>query len=221
MASAQGTATINFEGLEGAADEWRGRFSTATPFPHVVIDGLFHPDDIATAAQDFPRPEEMAPKAGKTGVLELADHALVPPRLRQVSDELLGPRFVAWLSFVTGIDAMLTDRGGSWGALRQSGDGVVGKIHAPPASHPNKPWHRRLTLILHLSEGLTEVNGGCFQLWDSRKDIPRASIPPVFNRAVVFLNTPTAFHSASRTRLAPGHMRRVMQALYFTEKAPD
>lgn len=211
---------IRYEEIEGAADQWRDRFYAAAPFPHVVVDELFHPQQMALAAQDFPRPDEMSSKIGKPGVLELGDRELVPARLRNVSDELLSCRFTSWLSFVTGIDELITDPGGSWGALRQSGDGVEGKIHVPPARHPDEPWYRRLTLILHLSEGLTEQNGGCFQLWDSEKNAPRVSIPPLFNRAVVFLSSPSAFHNAGRTHLEPGQMRRVMQALYFTENAP-
>jgi Rps23 Pro-64 3,4-dihydroxylase Tpa1-like proline 4-hydroxylase len=74
---------------------------------------------------------------------------------------------------------------------------------------------------LHLAPGLTESNGGCFQLWDDDdRAAPRASIAPLFNRAVVFLNSPTAFHSVSRTHLGPGQARKVMQALYFTESYP-
>ncbi len=213
-------ATIRYERLEGAREEWRARYAAAQPFPHLVIDELFEPDFIAQASRDFPRPGEMAEKPGRKGVLELSDRRLIPPRLSQVADELLGRRFVDWLSLVTGMDQLITDPDGNWGVLRQSGDGVEGKIHVPPARHPSRPWHRRLTLILHLTQGLSESNGGCFQLWDGDKVTPMASMAPLFNRAVVFLSFPAAFHNASRTNLGPGEMRRVMQALYFTEEAP-
>lgn len=213
---------IRYEQLEAAGEEWRACFSRARPFPHLVVDELLDADAVAAAAREFPAPDEMAERPNRKGVLELTDQRLVPPLLRQVSDELLGPRFTAWLSHVTGVDGLVTDRDGSWGALRQSGDGVEGKIHVPPAHHPTKPWHRRLTLILHLAPGLSESNGGCFQLWDDDGDdaAPRASIAPLFNRAVVFLNSPAAFHSVSRTHLGPGETRKVMQALYFTEASP-
>lgn len=212
---------IRYDQLEGRAEEWRARFAGADPFPHVVIDDLFEPDRLREAAGEFPRPEEMAERPGRKGMLEISDRTLVPPRLRHVSDELLGERFTRWLSFVNGIEGLLTDPDGSWGALRQSGDGVEGKIHVPPARHPDKPWSRRLTLILHLTEGLGEANGGWFQLWDDAQAAPRASIAPLFNRAVVFLAAPTSFHSVSPTRLPPGQTRKVMQALYFTQGSPS
>lgn len=210
---------IRYEQLEAAVEEWRARFSAARPFPHLVVDELFDGDVVVAAAREFPAPADMAERPNRKGVLELTDRRLVPPPLRQLSGELLGPRFTAWLSKVTGVDGLITDADGSWGALRQSGDGVEGKIHVPPARHPTKPWERRLTLILHLAPGLSESNGGCFQLWDDDGDqaAPRASIAPLFNRAVVFLNSPTAFHSVSRTHLDPGETRKTMQALYFTE----
>ncbi|MPZ66942.1 MAG: hypothetical protein GEU83_15995, partial [Pseudonocardiaceae bacterium] len=133
----------------------------------------------------------------------------------------LSARFTAWLSQVSGLDELATDPQGNWGVLRQSGDGVEGKIHVPPQRHPDKPWYyRRLTLILHLSEDLSEANGGCFQLWDRDKATVRSTIAPLFNRAVVFLNAPTAYHNASRTHLGPGQLRKIMQGLYFTEAAP-
>ncbi len=213
-----GRGMISYDELEASAEEWRARFSGAEPFPHLVIDGVFHPDRLRHAAREFPAPEQMPEREGRKGVLELSDRRLVPPPLRDVSDELLGERFTRWLSCVTGVEDLITDRDGSWGALRQSGDGVEGKIHVPPARHPSKPWYRRLTLILHLTDGLDETNGGCFQLWDETKAAPRASIAPLFNRAVVFPSTPVSFHSASRTRLGPGQTRKVMQALYFTEE---
>lgn len=210
---------IRYEELQGSRAEWRARFATAEPFPHLVIDELFHPDAILEAARVFPDPSEMAEKPNRKGVLELSDRRLVPPLLRQMSDELLSERFTAWLSFVSGVDEFITDPDGNWGVLRQSGDGVEGKIHVPPSQHPSKPWYRRLTLILHLTPDLSERNGGCFQLWDREKVTPRVSIAPLFNRAVVFLNSPTAWHNASRTRLGPGETRKIMQALYFTERA--
>jgi hypothetical protein len=211
---------IDYEGLEGAVGDWRERFVRAVPYPHLVIDDLFDAELISTAADDFPLPAAMAEKPGKPGVLELSDRKLVPPRLGQLSGELLDLRFTAWLSAVSGIHELVTDPAGNWGVLRQSGDGVEGNIHVPPGQHPEKPWYRRLTLILHLSEGLSEKNGGCFQFWDREQVAPAVSVPPLFNRAVIFLNSPVAFHNASRTRLQPGQMRRVLQALYFTERAP-
>lgn len=210
---------IRYEELERSAGQWRERFARAGPFPHLVIDELFDPACIAAAARDFPDPGEMAEKPGKAGVLEMSDRSRVPPRLVGLSDELLSARFTAWLSTVSGLDGLMTDPAGNWGVLRQSGDGVEGKIHVPPERHPDKPWYRRLTLILHLSPGLSEANGGCFQLWDPDKAALRRTITPLFNRAVVFLNSPTAYHNASRTYLESGQMRRIMQALYFTESA--
>jgi len=211
---------IRYEQLEESARQWRDRFAGAKPFPHVVIDELFDPTSLAEAARNFPDPSEMAEKPGRAGVLEISDRSRVPSRLVEVSDELLGARFTTWLSLVSGLDKLATDPAGNWGVLRQSGDGVEGKIHVAPERHPDKPWYRRLTLILHLSEGLSEANGGCFQLWDRDKATARTTIAPVFNRAVVFLNSPTAYHNASKTRLGPAQMRRIMQALYFTEAAP-
>jgi hypothetical protein len=211
---------IRYEELEGSAEQWRDRFAGAEPFPHLVIDELFDPTSLAAAARDFPDPSEMPEKPGRAGVLELSDRGRVPSRLVEVSDELLSPRFTDWLSKVSGVDDLRTDPDGNWGVLRQSGDGVEGKIHVPPQRHPDKPWYRRLTLILHLSEDLGEAAGGLFQLWDRDKTSVRQAIAPLFNRAVVFLNSPTAYHNASLTRLGPGQLRRIMQGLYFTETAP-
>ncbi len=211
---------IRYGELERCPEEWGGRFARAEPFPHLVIDDLVDADSLHEATREFPAPEQMPERPGRKGMLELSDPALVPPALRALRDELLGERFTAWLALVTGVKGLVTDPGGSWGALRQSGDGVEGKIHVPPVTHPTQPWYRRLTLILHLTEGMTEGNGGCFQLWDAGKALPRQSIVPLFNRAVVFLATPTSFHSVSRTRLGPGQARKVMQTLYYTEDAP-
>lgn len=212
---------IRYDELEHSTEQWRQRFVDAEPFPHVVIDELFDRAAIAAAAREFPAPAEMAEKAGRSGVLEMSDRSRVPSRLVAVSDELLSERFTGWLSKVSGVDGLTTEPGGNWGVLRQSGDGVEGRIHVPPQQHPDRPWYRRLTLILHLSEDLDEAHGGCFQLWDRDKATVRRSIAPLFNRAVVFLNSPTAYHNASLTRLEPGQLRRIMQGLYFTEAAPS
>ncbi len=207
---------IRFEELEASVGEWRARFAGAEPFPHVVIDQLCDADRLRDVAREFPDPAEMPPKPGRTGVLELSERDRLPPGLRSVSDEVLSPRFVTWLAEVSGVEGLVADPGGSWGALRQSGDGVEGKIHVAPSGHPTKPWRRCLTLILHLTDGLSEANGGCFLLWDGDKVTPQVSIAPLFNRAVVFLNAPTSFHSASRTHLGPGQTRKILQAPYFS-----
>ncbi len=211
---------IGYEKLEESREECRDRFARAEPFPHLVIDELFYQDRIREAARQFPSPSDMVEKPNRKGVLELSDRHLLPPLLRHVSDELLSERFVAWLSLVSRVEDLFADYEVNWGALRQSADGVEGKIHVAPERPAHKPWFRRLTLILHLTDGLSEDNGGCFQLWDRDKIAPRVSIAPLFNRAVVFLNTPTAFHNASMTRLGPGETRKTMQSLYFTAGAP-
>ncbi len=207
---------IRYEALEATAGEWSARFADAEPFPHVVIDDLFQAERLREAAEEFPGPTEMPDRPGRMGMRELSERARLPPRLRLVSDELLAPRFVAWLATLSGVEGVVADPEGSWGALRQSGDGVEGKIHVAPSGHPTKPWRRCLTLLLHLTEGLTESNGGCFQLWDADRVAPQVSIAPRFNRAVVFLNTPTSFHNASRTHLRPDQTRNILQTPYFS-----
>jgi len=210
---------IDYVQLDGSRDAWKGRFSTAKPFPHLVVDQLFESEPVHEAASTFPGRADMTERPGRPGVFELADRESLSPPLLKLSDELMGERFKAWLSFVTGVDDLLTDPYGIWGALRQYGDGVEVNIHAPPGPHPTKPWDRRLTLILHLGEGLREANGGCFELWDAQKKAPSVSIAPLFNRAIVFLATPASFHSASRTRLALGQTRKIVQILYFSRRS--
>lgn len=211
---------IGYQRLEQDTGQWSDRFRGAQPFPHLVIDDLIDPGTLCQAAREFPPPTQMAQRPGRVGMLEQADRRRLGPTLLAVSDDLLGARFTRWLSMVTALDGLRTDPDGSWGALRQSGGGVEGRIHAPPARHPDKPWYRALTLILHLSDGMNESNGGCFQLWGPDRSKPVVSVAPLFNRAVVFLALPTALHSPSRIRPEGGATRKVMQVLYYTEENP-
>lgn len=207
---------IRYGDLTDLAQQWRTSYITAEPFPHLVIDHVFDHTFLAEAAQEFPSISEMQERAGSPGVYQMSDRARLSPRLRMITDELLGKTFGQLLSDITET-RVLTDPAGEWGTLRQSVDGVEGKIHYPPLVHGTKPWRRALILILTVTEGLDERNGGCLQLWDEGRETPRATLAPLFNRAVVFQASDKAFHSASRTSLGSDQTRKVIQALYFTE----
>lgn len=154
---------LRYDRLDASLEQFKNQFSTAGPFPHLVVDEMFDIELIAEAAQHFPNPSDMPERPDRKGVLELTDRQKIHPLLRTVSDDLLSARFVSWLSAVTGIDNLITDPDGRWGLLRQSGDGVEGKIHLAPERNPDNGWYRRLTLIFHFTPELSEDNGGCFQ----------------------------------------------------------
>ena len=154
----------------------------------------------------------------KKGGLNKRD--LIPASLRAIIDELNSPRFVTFLSNMTGIEGLMADTAMEGGGLHQIERGGFLNIHADFTAHlHHRMWRRRVNVLLYLNSDWKEEYGGHLELWT--KDMKRAfeKVLPVFNRCVIFDTNTDSFHGHPHPLACPeGTTRKSIALYYFTEE---
>src|SRR6185312_10965569 len=177
-----------------SADTCRAEFTSAAPFPHVVIDDFLAPDFAAALLGNFPAFERgnAVGDDGKPG------------------------------GKPTGIEGLIYDPWYLGGGTHENRDGMSLDPHVDFNYHPSERWHRRLNLIVYLNPQWEESWGGCLELFrDPHADArPARSVAPAFNRCVIFETSERSWHAFDRITLPPEHaaLTRRSIALYFYTK---
>ena len=215
---------VPYESLYERLDDLRTQFAAADPYPHVVIDDFLAPELIDSMIGEFPSVSSGAwihyvhfneRKFGKT------DRASFGPAIGAVVDEFNSPRFLRFLSDMTGIEDILPDKTLEGGGLHQSERGGFLNVHADFTTHPHRhDWRRRLNLLLYLNRDWKDAYGGHLELWDTEMRACRQRIAPILNRCVIFQTDPTAYHGHPDPLTCPtGVTRKSMALYYFTQEA--
>jgi hypothetical protein len=217
-----------------AALHHRRSFAGASPFPHVVIDGLF-PDDVLDAIlEELPSRDtkrwthwgsgsqfEESTDFPKMGI---SREALVGPVTRNFMLQLNSALFLQFLSIVSGAaqDTLLGDAAFRGGGLHSTGPGGRLLVHTDAERHPmGKPFCQKLNLILYLNRDWPEEYGGRLELWsrDGSQCVQR--IAPVFNRTVLFESGTNTYHGHPQPLACPkGRYRYSLASYYYCINRP-
>lgn len=197
----------------------RDRYQRDRPIPHVWLSNFLPVDVARQAADEFPPADTdtwthwQHHNEDKHG---LGKRELFPPRLGALTDELNSPRFVAWLSTLTGIPDLIADPGLEGGGLHQSRIGGFLNIHTDFSHHHyHKNWRRRLNLILYLNAGWRPDWGGALELWDSEMQQCVTRFPPLLNQVLIFNTGEKSFHGFPEPLRCPEGVTRKSLALYY------
>jgi hypothetical protein len=213
------------ERLYSLAESERVQYSSAQPFPHVVIDGLVPDGVLDSVVDEFPAPterwrhfdDENQRKYGG-GVLELD----LGPTIRNVMAEFNSSAFVDFLQILTAIEEpLIPDPHFRGGGLHQIEPGGYLEVHADFNRHPTFELDRRVNVLLYLNRDWRPQWGGQLELWDQSMSRAERRIEPVFNRMVVFSITDTAFHGHPDALRSPtGRPRRSLAFYYYSNGRP-
>ncbi len=203
---------------------FRQRYQAAVPFPHIILENLLDSGILDTALAEFPGIESTAwihylhlneKKFGKT------DRQSFGPTLQAIVHELNSPRFVEFLSRLTGIEGLFPDDSLEGGGLHQIPPGGFLNVHADFTVHPHhRTWRRRVNLLLYLNKDWEDSYGGHLELWDQQMKRRVHWIAPLFNRSVIFNTDADSFHGHPDPLTCPaGRTRKSMAFYYFTKEA--
>ena len=81
--------------------------------------------------------------------------------------------------------------------------------------------HRRLNIIVYLTEVWDSAWEGCLELWDPEVKECEDELIPLFNRCVVFNTTQQSFHGVRRIRCPAGVTRNSFASYYYTSEPPE
>jgi hypothetical protein len=189
------------------------------PFPHICLADFLDRQTAQAIANEFPAPDTVAwtqYKHHNENKLGMAKRELFPPRLRAVADELNSPRFVDWLSRLTGIPGLIPDPSLEGGGLHQSGRGGFLNVHTDFSMHHyHKHWRRRVNVIIYLNPGWQERWGGAIEFWERSMQRCVAKYPPLLNRAVIFTTDERSLHGFPDPLLCPENVARKSLAFYY------
>lgn len=204
--------------LQNLAERLREQYSSAEPFPHVVIDDLFPEEILRTILSEFPRPGEIAwnefanreeKKLASTAESQMGEAT------RFFLYQLNSSTFINFLETLTGIDGLIPDPHFWGGGLHQIKRGGYLKIHADFNRHEKLRLDRRLNLLLYLNQNWKEEYGGQLELWSRDMSRREQQVLPIFNRCVIFNITDYSFHGHPEPLTCPPELTRKSLALYY------
>ncbi|HWB62287.1 MAG TPA: 2OG-Fe(II) oxygenase [Chitinophagales bacterium] len=208
---------------EAQIDALNTSYSSAGPFPHIVIDNFLPVDLLGKVLGEI---ENFAPdewinyvhvNERKKGFNRFESF---PPHLKQLVAELNSAKFADFVSQLTGIKGLLADESLEGGGLHESRrDGFL-NIHADFVSHPHNPyWRRRVNILIYLNKNWQDEWGGQLELWSNDMKQCVQKISPLFNRCVIFSTDEKSFHGHPEPMKCPsGTVRRSIALYYFTQE---
>jgi Rps23 Pro-64 3,4-dihydroxylase Tpa1-like proline 4-hydroxylase len=215
-------SVLDYDRLMRLADERRADFEAASPFPHIVIDD-FLPEAIAESVRcDFPAVEDRWKhythyNEKKLAVTDLAD---MPDATQRLFADLQSERFVEFVGRLTGIEGLISDpelEGAGMHMIRPKG---FLNIHADFLTHTkNRTWSRQLNLLIYLNRDWQEEWDGNLELWDAEMSRCEVSVPPIFNRCVLFHTIVASHHGhPHRLRCPDGDSRKSLAIYYYRDE---
>jgi hypothetical protein len=214
---------VDYERLTADLEAKSVAYAQAQPFPHAVFDDVLFHDVFARAVEEFPAIDDELWK-GYLHVNETKYSNTQPdtwrPTLRGVADELCSPRFVQFLTDLTGIAGLIPDPGMDGGGLHQTLRGGHLNIHADfTAHHTNPTWARRVNILLYLNDEWRAEWGGQLELWERTMSRCEGKVTPAGNRMLVFTTSLDSFHGHPDGLTCPPDVaRRSLALYYFTEE---
>lgn len=167
-------------------------WAAAQPFPHCIID-RFLPEDILHAAQDRVTKIPWPSWTRYDSPFERSKSACNEPSVVSFMQCFLNsPEMVKSIETLTGITGLITDPSLHGGGFHRTGRGGFLDPHLDYSHHPRLNVERRITLIVYLNPFDLFV-GGRLCLYDEGMN-EKLAISPIANRAVLFENTPNAYH---------------------------
>ena len=220
---ADSTAVIDLDALERTLPLLRTQYQVASPFPHIALDGFLLPDVARRAEAEFPPIDHdhwINYVHANERKFSNTDPTSWGPTLQSVWRELASPRFIAFLSALTGIDNLVSDDSLEGAGLHQTQAGGYLNIHADFTVHPHKQhWRRRANLLVYLNTDWPPEYGGDLELWSRDMKRREEAIAPIGNRAVVFTTGADTWHGhPDPLRCPPDTARRSLALYYYTEE---
>jgi hypothetical protein len=205
------------------AAELRQKFSTAKPFPHVVVDNLFQPAFLEKVLEDF------SVGFGDWVHYNTADevkrgtrpNAKLGAGSQRYFDVIHRGQFVQFLSAVTGFEGLLPDPSLFGGGLHEIPSGGRFSVHTDFNRHPVTELDNRLVFITYLNKDWQHAYGGRLELWDAQTKQCVSEVVPLFGRSILFAHSPESLHGHPNAVAAPGDRpRRSVAAYFYTNGGP-
>jgi hypothetical protein len=198
----------------------RKQMAAAQPFPHLTLDGAFHPDLLELVQEEF----ELAPETTWQVMRSTheATHRSKPcPVLGTATQLYFGivnsGSFVRFLSDVSGVGHLLPDPEFYGGGMHETRNGGIFDIHRDFEHHARGGLVNEMVFLTYLNRDWQPSNGGALELWDSATMRAARIIPVQFGCSVLLKHGPDSFHGHRVPWNHPrGVPRRSLASYYYS-----
>ena len=207
-------------------------YQSTMPYPYAIQDSILQqPFAFALQQEILSIPENAWDRYDNPfeSKFTLRDKYNFPPLLKSLFEELESKQFVESLSDIVGERLILDPTRNFWGVhTYKPGDKL--DIHVDAGLHPVTKQKKQITLGIYLSSNWKEEYGCQLELWkgdnaqeNSAKIYEKVkSIPPIFNRLVIFTCNDYAWHGNPEPMNGPDSARRIFITIsYLSENYDD
>jgi Rps23 Pro-64 3,4-dihydroxylase Tpa1-like proline 4-hydroxylase len=190
------------------------------PWPHIVLDDFIDPEVLeqvreeAAAVRRSDYYEKFVDRKTDHNKYAFAPDVVGPATARLINFLNAGA-FVSYLEKLTGISGLLPDPSYFGGGLHKIRSGGYLEVHIDFNHLRRYNLERRLNLLLYLNKDWRSSYNGNLELWDRSSMSLVTSVPPIFNRCVVFSTTDESMHGHPVPLATPQGVERMSIALYY------
>ncbi len=212
--------------IEDNIASWKSKYSSAQPFPHIVVDDFFPTAILNKVDKEFVPFKKQKDWLTFRNPLEWQKNttfhdSMIPFFTRHLIYEMNSQPFLNFLQELTGYECLLPDpalEGGGLHAVLPKGSL---EIHADFNAHPKTQFKRRVNLLLYLNKNWAAEYGGNLELWNTEMTQCEHSIEPIFNRVVIFNSSDDSFHGHPHPLTCPeNRIRKSIAVYYYTPEVP-
>jgi Rps23 Pro-64 3,4-dihydroxylase Tpa1-like proline 4-hydroxylase len=211
--------------LEEIARTRREEFMKAEPYPHIVIDDFLPTEVAEKALAEFDQAVDGWNHYYHYNEKKLAltDVTKMGPTIQSIFEGLQSRPFIDLIEQLSGIERLIADPELDGAGMHVSRPGGFLNVHTDFLTHTsNRSWSRQINVIIFFNKDWEEAWGGNLELWDADMTHAIKSVPPVFNRCVIFNTRPKSYHGHPHPLACPpGRERRsIAHYLFRDEGAP-
>ena len=193
------------------------RFVGTPPFPMIVLDN-FLPEDfassMATECESIPLQHwtEFTRKGSFMRECKRLEHAPIALDFVNQMHSSLG---MEWMTSITGIKDLIPDPYLTGAGYSRSFRGDSLQLHSDFNWNDQIKVHRMLSFIIYLNPNWQEEWGGALEFTDFNKEKVIQSVPPLFNRAIIWRYHKRGFHGYPNPLTCPENMSRNTFRLFY------
>ncbi|MGA2307739.1 MAG: 2OG-Fe(II) oxygenase [Acidimicrobiales bacterium] len=202
------------------ADDYQQGYKEASPWPHVVIDGLINPAVIAAAESEELELALSLPLRHATRQIKAETPRPSGPSALAILQALCGQRFLAFLEDLTGIAGLIPDPAHYWAGLQVFPPGAFQALHRDFRVHPITRLFHRVNVLVYLNSDWRTDYGGDLELWASDASTCVRRIPPDAGTSVIFECSSAAIHGVPDPIRCPSNRARLSLASNYYTVAP-
>jgi hypothetical protein len=205
--------------LPGKLESLRESYTSARPFPHLVLDDMFPADILDALVAESPKLNRdnwlFIEAEGLQQVLRMRTGVDMGPTSYQLASFVHSPAFLYLLSELTGVWQLLPDpylQGAGHAVMRR---GMFMEVHSDRNVAYDTGLTRRLAMIIFLNRDWKRDYNGELELWSHDGLRSEVAIQPLFNRTVLFEVADPNYHGVPKILQCPENRDRHSFIVYF------